>query len=140
MQACGHTPIWSGERVLKTNARGRHTYLPEFKHWIVAQALQPGMSLAGLAMSNQVNANQLRRWVQLHGKPRAVSAAAATLLPVMIAAATEAATATPLAAPAKPSSGPSIEIELGGALLRVHAGVDAATLRTVLHCLRGTPP
>lgn len=140
MQACGRTPTWSGERVLKTNARGRHNYLPEFKRWIVEQALQPGMSLAGLAMSNQVNANQLRRWVQLHGKSRAVSAAAATLLPVMIAAATEAAPATTLAAPVKPVSGPAIEIELDGARLRVHAGVDAATLRTVLHCLRDTPP
>ena len=39
------------------------------------------MSMAGLAMGNQVNANQLRRWVQLHGKrgdaPAARSAPAA---------------------------------------------------------------
>ena len=34
------------------------------------------MSLAGLAMSNQVNANQLRRWVQLHGTARESAAAA----------------------------------------------------------------
>jgi transposase len=87
MQACGHTPIWSGQRTLRTNARGRHTYLPEFKHWIVEQALQPGMSLAGLAMSNQVNASQLRRWVQLHGRRGEAPAAAARLLPVTIAAA-----------------------------------------------------
>jgi len=30
--------------------------------------MQPGMSMAGLAMRNQVNANQLRRWVTLHRK------------------------------------------------------------------------
>lgn len=74
MQACGHTPIWNGQRTLRTNARGRHTYLPEFKHWIVEQAQQPGVSLAGLAMGNQVNANQLRRWVQLHGTPPTATA------------------------------------------------------------------
>lgn len=68
MHACGHPPIWSGQRTLRTSARGRHTYLPEFKYWLVEQALQPGMSLAALAMGNQVNPNQLRRWVQLHGK------------------------------------------------------------------------
>ena len=70
MEASGHSPIWSGQRVERTNARGRHTYAPAFKRWVVEQAMQPGISLAGLAMSNQVNANQLRRWVQLHGRER----------------------------------------------------------------------
>ena len=97
MPACGHTPIWSGQRVLRTNARGRHTYLPEFKHWIVEQALQPGMSLAGLAMGNQVNANQLRRWVQLDGRHGEVLAAPARLLPVTIAAAPTAVTSSAVA-------------------------------------------
>lgn len=128
MEACGHTPIWSGERVLRTNARGRHTYLAEFKRWIVAQAQQPGMSLAGLAMSNQVNANQLRRWVQLHGKPRETAACVPALLRVTVAAALAAVTA---------AAGPAIDIEVSGAVVRVHAGVDPTTLRTVLHCLRG---
>ena len=68
MEPCGHIPVWNGQRVERTNARGRHTYCPPFKSWIVGQAMQPGMSLAGLAMSNQINANQLRRWVQLHDK------------------------------------------------------------------------
>jgi len=70
MEASGHSSIWSGQRVERTNARGRHTYVPAFKRWIVEQTKQPGVSLAGLAMSNQVNANQLRRWVQLHGQQR----------------------------------------------------------------------
>ena len=131
MQACGHTPIWSGERVLRTNARGRHTYLLEFKRWMVAQAQQPGMSLAGLAMSNQVNANQLRRWVQLHGKPGDAAAAVPALLPVTLAAGP---------APVAVATGSAVEIELSGAAVRVRAGVDAATLRTVLQCLRGTAP
>lgn len=117
--------------MLRTNARGRHTYLLEFKRWIVEQAQHPGMSLAGLAMSNQVNANQLRRWVKLHGKPREVAAAAARLLPVMVAAAP-----MPLAAAVAP--GAAVQIEISGALVRVQAGVDPATLRMVLHCLRGT--
>ena len=133
MQACGHTPIWSGQRTLRTNARGRHTYLPEFKHWMVEQALQPGMSLAGLAMGNQVNANQLRRWVQLHGKRGDTPAAAARLLPVMIAAAPTAVTSAPRAEVA-------VEIELAGAVVRVREGVAPSTLRLVLACLRGSTP
>jgi len=133
MEACGHTPIWSGERVERTNARGRHTYVPAFKRWIIDQAKLPGMSLAGLAMSNQVNANQLRRWVQLHGKLGAGLSAAATLLPVTVAA-----QASPtLAAPGTASA--AVEIELAGAIVRVREGVSPAMLRMVLACLRATP-
>jgi transposase-like protein len=133
MQACGHTPIWSGQRTLRTNARGRHTYVAEFKHWIVEQALQPGMSLAGLAMSNQVNANQLRRWVQLHGKRGDAPAAAARLLPVTIGAA-------PIAVTSSPSAEVAVEIELAGAVVRIREGVAPSTLRLVLACLRGSTP
>ena len=133
MQACGHTPIWSGQRTLRTNARGRHTYLPEFKHWIVEQALQPGMSLAGLAMGNQVNANQLRRWVQLHGKRVDAPASAARLLPVTIAAA-------PAAVTSSPSAEVAVEIALAGAVVRVREGVAPSTLSMVLACLRGSTP
>lgn len=130
MEACGHTPIWSGQRVQRTNARGRHTYLPEFKHWIVEQARLPGVSLAGLAMSHQVNANQLRRWVQLHGRHRAEPAAATSLLPVTIVVPQPPA----VVAPVPPAV--AVEIELGGAVVRVRDGVAPATLRMVLNCVR----
>lgn len=141
MQACGHIPIWSGDRVLRTNARGRHTYCSEFKRWIVEQAQRPGMSLAGLAMSNQVNANQLRRWVQLHGTARESAAAAPSLLPVMITAAPTAAPAVAVAAVPMPATGPAcVEIEVAGAVVRVRDGVAPATLRVVLGCLRDATP
>jgi transposase-like protein len=132
MQACGHTPIWSGQRVLRTNARGRHTYLADFKHWIVEQVQQPGMSLAGLAMSNQVNANQLRRWVQLHGRQCEATSAVPNLLPVTVAAA-------PLPVASASAWSAAVEIEVAGALVRVRDGVTSSTLRMVLDCLRGAP-
>ena len=134
MQACGHTPVWEGQRIERTNARGRHTYVPAFKRWIVEQARRPGMSVAGLALSNQVNANQLRRWVQLHGKRGEVPCAVASLLPVTIAAAQPTAVAAP-------SAGVAVEIEVAGAVIRVRDGVGASTLRMVLSCLlRGATP
>ena len=77
----------AGARVYNV-ADGKPVTKQALARWIVEQALQPGMSLAGLAMGNQVNANQLRRWVQLHGKRGDTPAAAARLLPVMIAAGT----------------------------------------------------
>ncbi len=132
MEACGHTPVWEGQRVERTNARGRHTYVPAFKSWIVEQAGRPGMSVAGLALNNQVNANQLRRWIQLHGTA-AAPANRATLLPVTVAA---------QPSPEPPPGGPSaaIEIEVADAIVRVHEGAAATTLRMVLACLRGTAP
>ena len=115
----------------RTNARGRHTYMPAFKHWIVEQSKLPGMSLAGLAMSNQVNANQLRRWVGLHGEHGVGQSTAATLLPVTVVAQEPPARAAPSMAAV------AVEIELAGAVVRVRDGVAPATLRMVLEALRG---
>ena len=107
--------------------------MPAFKRWIVEQAQVPGMSVAGLALSNQVNANQLRRWVQLHGKASAGTSSAATLLPVTILAQT---------APSVPERqlAVAVEIEVGDAIVRVPDGATATTLRMVLACLRGAVP
>lgn len=71
-----------------------------FKAWIIEQALQPGISVASLAMPNQVNANQLRRWVLDYQRRSARAPAPNRLLPVTIQA--EAAAITS-AAPTKPA-------------------------------------
>ena len=123
--------MWTGPRVERTNARGRHSYCAAFKTWIVEQAMQPGMSMAGLAMRNQVNANQLRRWVKLHRQGAGGVAAAAKLLPVTIASHSVVVPAT------SRSAGAPVEIELGGAVVRVRDDVTPATLRVVLEALRG---
>jgi transposase len=135
MQACGHTPTWSGQRIERTNSRGRHFYLPEFKRWIVEQALTPGMSVAALAMTNQINANQLRRWMQLHSRQSTLPTSVGTLLPVTITAQPDA---------ALPGDGPrvpaTVEVELAGAVVRVPEGASATTLEMVLRCLRSSVP
>jgi transposase-like protein len=134
MEACGHSPVWEGQRVERTNARGRDTYVPAFKRWIVEQARRPGMSVAGLALSNQVNANQLRRWIQLHGSAAAATPALGTaLLPVTVVS-----QRSPELPPRVPSA--AIEIEAADTIVRVHDGAAAATLRMVLACLRSTAP
>jgi len=134
MEACAHSPVWEGQRVERTNARGRHTYVPAFKRWIVEQAQRPGMSVAGLALSNQVNANQLRRWIQLHGTAAAaLPAPRPALLPVTVV--TQPSSELP---PRWPSA--AIEIAVADTIVRVHGGAAATTLRMVLACLRGTAP
>lgn len=46
--------------------RGRHrrTYPDDFKTQVVAACLQPGVSMAAVALANGLNANLLRRWVK----------------------------------------------------------------------------
>lgn len=103
--------------------------MPAFKRWIVEQARRPGISLAGLAMRNQVNANQLRRWVMLQGR-RATAAPSQPMLPVMVAA-------EPRSMPAQRLQPPApIELVFADLTVRVHAGADAAALRLVLDALR----
>ena len=125
--------MWSGQRVERTNARGRHRYCVPFKAWIVEKALQPGMSTAGLAMRNQVNANQLRRWVKLH-RQGAGGQAAAKLLPVTLSS------RRGVVATISRSQGCAVEIELAGAIVRIRDDVALPTLRTVLMAVRGMTP
>lgn len=44
--------------------RHRRTYPDDFKTQVVAACLQPGVSMAEVALANGLNANLLRRWVK----------------------------------------------------------------------------
>lgn len=46
--------------------RTRRTHAPEFKAQVIDACLQPGVSVAGVALANGLNANYLRRWVKEH--------------------------------------------------------------------------
>ncbi|WP_440292442.1 IS66-like element accessory protein TnpA [Halopseudomonas sp. Lyrl_26] len=46
-----------------TPKRTRRRFSPEFKASIVAQCRQPGVSVARIALDNELNANLVRRWV-----------------------------------------------------------------------------
>jgi len=52
--------------LLPRPSRGRRRHTDEFKAQVVAACLQPGVSIAGVALANGLNANLLRNWVQSH--------------------------------------------------------------------------
>jgi transposase len=112
-------------------ANGKRTFATAFKDWIADRALQPGVSVAGLALEHGVNANQLRRWMMLHQR-RSTSQEPA-VLPVSIADVPTPKIPTPRLRTLLP---PTIEIELAGAVVRVPAGIDPQHLRVVLQALR----
>lgn len=131
-------------------ARRRREHSAEFKRELVARSLQPGVSVAAIAMEGGVNANLLFGWRRkhldglTHGKAAtAIKSPGTVLLPVSIEAAPEQALAAPqshsvpCASPMRTGGGGTIEIELGGSRVRLRGAVDEANLRTVLAALRG---
>ena len=134
MQDSGHTPEWTGPKVERLMRNGKRVYVSAFKAWLVEQAQRPGVSVAGLALRNEVNANQLRQWMRLGhwGGSTGLSPSAPVMLPVTLVDESNARAPASRPSPARVP----IEIELGGALVRVHCGVDAQTLRLVLAALR----
>ncbi|WP_434129686.1 IS66-like element accessory protein TnpA [Methylocaldum sp. GT1BB] len=121
--------------VVAMDTLGRRRFAPEFKRERVERTLQPGASVAGIALAHRINANQLFKWRRHYLKDRNAPAGppGPTLLPVAMTPA--------LAAPAREAtvSAPpgTITIELGGTRVQVKGSVDAATLRTVLASLKG---
>ena len=46
--------------------RRNRRHAPEFKARVIAACLQPGVSIAAVALANGLNANFLRSWVKTH--------------------------------------------------------------------------
>ena len=112
---------------------GRCQYDKAAKRELVRRCLEPGVSLAALALAHGLNANLLRKWVDVLGgrmrprRARAVSGPVPALLPVQV---TQADTSAKVLA-----ADGYVEILLGGATIRAHGRIDAQMLRTVLDCL-----
>ena len=123
---------------------------------IIEETLVPGASVARVARSHGINANQVLAWRKLHLAGKLVDRAEAAanggtplLLPVTVreaerlpemAPSTMAPLTAPSAAPAprvSQLSVASIQIQLPKAMVRVEGIADAATLRLILECLRG---
>jgi transposase len=119
--------------------RRRREHSAEFKRELVARSLEPGVSVAALAMGNGINANLLFGWRRRHLQTLAdqapAASAAAVLLPVSIEAAPRpTSSASPTSPPPRPG-GSAIEIEIGSARVRLRGPVDEASLRLVLTTL-----
>jgi transposase len=133
MQDSGHTSDWHGELVERVKANGKRVFSTAFKAWLVAQAVRPGVSASALAMRHEINANQLRRWMRL--EHLAQPARSPVVLPVVLGP-QPCGLDTVAAMPQPARVGPPIEIEIAGAVVRVHHGAEAAQLRMVLQALR----
>jgi transposase len=106
--------------------RRRRVHSAEFKAQAVASCMQPGISMAAVAMANGVNANLLRRWVR-----EAELGRGAARPDALVASGSPSSAVTPsfvpVQLPAK-SASPDIRIELrrGATSIAVTWPTDAA--------------
>lgn len=110
------------------------------KRRIAELTFEPGASVALVARSHGVNANQVFKWRRAlkRGELNEPAAGSAALLPVTVSAPCEAVSATGEAG-AKERSAPSgsIHIEFPGmAMISVERGADPSLLRSILESLR----
>lgn len=127
---------------VRVNRTGRRTYPLQYKLDVVRQCGEPGVSVAGIALTHGINANLVRRWMVRHQGALAGLPAKpdASLLPVTIEAApsgVQARVEDELEASTRRRrpAAVSIEIELYGARIHLRGGVDAQALRSVLDVL-----
>ena len=111
----------------------------EEKLRIVKLTLEPGASVAGIALANGVNANQVFRWKRQYERGELQvrrSKPGAALVPVTIAAEPEVRKLPEISTPAPtlPSAGVTIEFP-GRALLSIEGAADPAVIRAVLESL-----
>ena len=117
-----------------------------FKRKLVKLTQQAGASVAAIALAHAINANLLFKWrrAQAARSARLKPVRQAVLLPVTMdplppaSAIIDLPTPTPavLASAARTPEADVIEIEVGGARVRLRGSVDPASVRCVLQALR----
>ena len=109
--------------------RQRRRHLPEFRASVIQACLQPGVSIAAVALANGLNANMLRKWI-IEERKRSLPAQAHPCGPVSVAdrGLPPAPAFVPLALPAPSATSGAIQIELrrGEATASVSWPVSAA--------------
>lgn len=73
-------------RVTNVGANGKRSYDREGKRKLIEACLEPGVSVASMALRAQVNTNQLWHWIKLHKaghQDGAVEGASAAFVPVV---------------------------------------------------------
>lgn len=119
--------------VRRHKANGRCVYDRDAKRELVRRCLQPGVSVAGLALAHGVNANLLRKWITLEGRRRSARGTeAAALVPVKMRA--------PMVKSLEVAASQSmIEVVLPGGTIRLSGAVSRQTLQVLIDCLAHRP-
>ena len=117
-----------------TNRRRNQRHPDEFKRSVVEQSYLPGTSVARLAHSHDINANQIFAWRKLF-RDAELPAAASTdvaLIPVTLSQTITAVPGEVRSKPCDDRNTGSIELHVGRARLTIRGTPDASVLQAVL--------
>lgn len=125
-----------------TDRDTRRKHDDAFKRELVERSLQPGASVAAIAQESGINANLLFNWRRLHIRRAGAMATGSTppttrLLPVLVEERSARASTRTVSASCVRTPTGVIEIDIGGARVRLRGSVEDATVRCVLQTLRG---
>ncbi len=125
--------------LVRVARNGKRFFSAEHKRAVVEKCLAPGASVSAVALAHGFNTNLVRKWIVKHqarqGRPRP----ATQLVPVtIIEAGAEMARRVEQARTTASAEFPagSIEIEIGGARVKVLGRVETEQLRLVFDALR----
>lgn len=125
-----------------TGSGRRRDWSDEQKAQIVAESYEPGIKVCAVARRHGLTPQQLFTWRRLARKP--LEAAPDVDVPMFAPAVLDVLTtpaakeqASPREARRKSGSG-AIELELGGAVVRIASGTDAATIAAVIQAVKAT--
>ncbi len=110
---------------------GRRCYDPEAKRELIEACLQPGVSVAGMALEHGINANLLRKWIgDYRGAATSVTAAPPASLPAFVPV-------VPITTPEP--TGCALSVALPNGVKLELRGIGPKDLPPLLTCLAGLP-
>jgi transposase len=109
---------------------GRRRYDPEAKRELVKVCLQPGTSVARIALEYGINANLLRKWIDRYREQATSEAEVPPTLPAFVPV-------LPLAA--TQPTGASLRVVLPNGIKLDLQGGEPTDLPLLLNCLAGLP-
>ena len=125
-----------------TGSGRRREWGDERKAQIVAESYEPGVTVCAVARRHGLTPQQLFTWRRLARKPLG-AAPVVEDVPMFAPAILELSATLEAKEPErvrasrkKPSSG-AIELEIGGAIVRIASGADAATIAAVIQAVKG---
>jgi transposase len=121
--------------VRQIDVRGRRWFSDWYRRDVIRRCLEPGASVAAIAMQAGLNANLVRKWIARAKEHEAPNPVTETVrwLPVSQAHDVEPPTVSPT--PSDTSSS-SIEIKVGAATIVIGPDVSDERLMTVIRALR----
>lgn len=94
-------------KVVRILSNGKRRYDPVDKDRLIDAALEPGVSIAGLALAHGINANQLQNWIRLRQRRQGSEKASAVVPNIAASAFVEVVEAAAVVCPPEPPSLPS---------------------------------